>query len=221
MMRGLLKRWWPALFGSALAFGATAALAISPEDQESLRKDCIRPYVWGGFETRDGVYEAAETHLGEPDLKDTEIAWIKTEIEREWSEKKKAEASWPATTDFDRLDAVFKALDSSGILALHYAGNTQDEAHSDAGQTWQDRGGSQSGLRGFVFYHSQDVEHVLADGQLYIGFGIFEGADGKAIEIARIAGEALAAAGFKVTMPADEGQRILVTGIDWKKRSPN
>jgi hypothetical protein len=221
MMRDFLKRWFPALFGSAAILGASAALAISPEDQASLRKDCIRPHIWGGFETRHGVYEAAETFLGEPELADADKAWIKAEIERQWVEKKKAEASWPATTDFDRLDAVFKALDSHGILALHYAGNTQDEAHSDAGQTWHDRGGSKSGLRGFVFYHSQDVEHVLADGQLYIGFGLFEGADGKAIEIARIAGVALAAAGFKVTMPADEGQRILVTGIDWKKRSPN
>ena len=59
MIRDLLENWAPALFGSAVVLGASAALAISPEDQASLRKDCIRPYVWGGFETRDGVYEAA------------------------------------------------------------------------------------------------------------------------------------------------------------------
>lgn len=220
-MFNILKRYLSTLFGAAVLAGATAALALSPEDQVSLLKDCIHPFVWGGFETREGVYETATTHLGEPELADADINWIKGEIEREWSEKKKAEASWPATTDYDRLDTVFKALDKSGILSLHNAGNTQSDAHSDAGQAWHDRGGAKSGLRGFVFYHGQDVEHVLADGQLYIGFGLFEGSDAKPIDIARQAGDALAAAGFKVTVPADESQRILITGIDWKKRSPD
>jgi hypothetical protein len=219
-MVGKLKRVMQILLGTAVLSGATAALALSPEDQESLRKDCIRPYVWGGFETRDGVYEAAETHLDEPELTDADKAWIKAEIEREWADKKKAEETWPEKTDFDRLDAVFQALDKSGILALHNAGNTQSDSRSDAAQAWHERGEEKSGLRGFIFYHSQDVEHVLQDGQLHIGFGVFKSGDVKLIEIARVASEALTKAGFRVTMPSNEDERILVTGIDWKKRSP-
>lgn len=221
MIRDFLKRWCPALFGSAVVFGATAAMAISPEDQASLRKDCIRPFVWGGFENREGVYEAAETFLGEPHLNDADKAWIKTEIEREWSEKQKAEASWPATTDFDRLDAVFQALDKSGILALHNAGNTQSDARSDAGQAWHDRGGPKSDIRGFIFYHGQDVERVIGDGQLYIGYGVVTGTKEQAVEIARESSDALSKAGFAVTAPSNADERILITGIDWKKRSPD
>ena len=131
-----LKRWFSALFGAAVLSGATAALALSPEDQDSLRKDCIHPFVWGGFETREGVYEAAETFLGEPELTDADKAWIKAEIERQWAEKNKAEATWPEKTDFDRLDAAFQALDKSGILALHNAGNTQSDSHR-AVQPWR------------------------------------------------------------------------------------
>jgi hypothetical protein len=220
MISRLIRRL-AALFGTAVLCGAIAAMAITPEDQDSLRKDCIHPFVWGGFETRDGVYEAAETHLGEPEITDADKAWIKAEIEREWAEKKKAEATWPEKTDFDKLDAVFQALDKSGILALHNAGNTQSDARSDAGQAWHDRGEEKSGLRGFIFYHSQDVEHVLQDGQLCIGFGVFKSGDVKLIEIARVASEALRKAGFRVTMPSNEDERILVTGIDWKKRSPD
>jgi hypothetical protein len=215
-----LKQWLSALFGAAVLNGASAALAISLEDQDSLRKDCIHPYVWGGFETREGVYEAAETFLGEPELTDADKAWIKAEIERQWAEKKKAEATWPEKTDFDRLAAVFLALDKSGILALHNAGNTQSDARSDAGDAWYARGGLKSGLRGFIFYHGQDLERVIDDGQLYIGYGVVEGSKEQAVEIARQAVEALAKAGFSVTVPPNADQRILITGIDWKKRSP-
>ncbi len=220
MIGAFLKRWFPALFGSAVVLGASAALAISPEDQLSLKRDCIRPHVWGGFETRDGLYEAAETFLGEPELTDADKAWIKTEIERQWAEKKKAEATWLEKTDFDRLDAVFQALDKSGILALHNAGNTQSDARGDAGQAWHDRGGLKSGLRGFIFYHGQDLERVIDDGQLYIGYGVVEGSKEQAVEIAREASTALSKAGFAVAVPPNADERILVTGIDWKKRSP-
>ncbi len=220
-MAGKFKRIMQMLLGAAVLGPASAVLAIPPDDQASLRKDCIRPHVWGGFETREGVYEAAETHLGEPELTDADKAWIKTEIEREWAEKKKAEATWPENTDFDRLDAVFQALDKSGILALHNAGNTQSDARSDAGEAWHSRGGPKSGIRGFVFYHGQDLERVINDGQLYIGYGVVEGSKAQAVAIAQEASKALAESGFTVTVPPNADERILITGIDWKKRSPD
>jgi hypothetical protein len=64
------------------------------------------------------------------------------------------------------------------------------------------------------------LRNLLQDGQLYIGFGVFESAAGKPIEIARATVEALARAGFNVTIPPNEDERILISGIDWKKRSP-
>jgi hypothetical protein len=216
----LRRNWIAALFGAAALGTASTAIALSPEDQDSLRTLCIRPLVWGGFETRDEIYEAAHTYLGEPKLKPAEIKWIKTEIARQWSEKKTAEATWPTRTDFDRLDDVFKALGSVGILALHNAGNSQSDAHGDAGQVWHDRGGRISGLHGYIYYHGQDLERVVSDGQLYIGFGVFESAQMAPIEVARQAGAALKKAGFTVATPVDDKERISITGIDWKKRSP-
>jgi hypothetical protein len=216
----LFRKILATLFGAAALGAVGTALALSPEDQASLRTDCIRPLVWGGFETRDEIYEAAHTHLGEPKLKPAEVKWIRAEIARQWSEKKKAEAAWPTRTDFDRLDDAFKALDAKGVLALHNAGNTQSDAHGDAGQVWHDRGGRASGLHGYIYYHGQDLERVVADGQLYIGFGVFEGAHIAPIEIARIAADALKATGFTIVVPADDKERIYITGIDWKKRSP-
>jgi hypothetical protein len=152
-----IRTWLAALIGLTSVTTATAAAPLTPEDKTSLTVDCIRPLVWGGFDRRDDIIEAAQTLLGEPLLSPTDSAWIENEIDRHIAEKRKAEATWPATTDWDRLDSVFKNLRSAGILALHNAGNTQ----SDAGEEWHRLGGPKSGLKGFIFYHGLDVEGVV------------------------------------------------------------
>jgi hypothetical protein len=203
-----------------LLLGIPAAMALSSDDQRSLRDDCIRTLVWGGFDDREQIFEAAETHLGEPELKPDEIAWITAEIGRQWTEKRTAEASWPAKTDWDRLDAVFSALDDGGIIALHDAGNTQSDSISDASEIWHDRGGENSKIAGFVYYHGQDVERVLETGELYIGYGAFGGDPAASLAVAQRAAAALSAAGFNVVTPTDAKQRILIKGITWQKCSP-
>lgn len=200
---------------------AAQAAGLSLEDQQSLEKDFIRPLVWGGFEARDGLYEAATTYLGEPELKPDEVAWIQAAVERVWQEKKTAEASWPAETDWDRLATVFSSLEGQGILALHNAGATQSDAMSDAAQMRDEQGGLQSKLSGYIFYHEQDVMRVVEDGELYIGFGVFEGSSLTTMQLVSKVVDALSKAGFNVVAPSNADTRILLKGIDWKKRSPD
>ena len=61
---------------------------------------------------------------------------------------------------------------------------------------------------------------MLADGSLYLAFGSFlpegAGAHAIALEICKCLSEA----GFAVTTPIDAETRILITGLDWRKRSP-
>jgi hypothetical protein len=207
-----------ALLGLA-SVPAAAGPGISREDREDISV-LITQLVWGGFDTRDDIRDAAIYQTQPPVQSPADLAWIDMQIAQEWSKKRTAEATWPTRTDFDRLDDAFKALDAKGVLALHNAGNTQSDAHGDAGQVWHDRGGRASGLHGYIYYHGQDLERVVADGQLYIGFGVFEGAQTAPIEIARIAADTLKATGFTVVVPSDDKERISITGIDWKKRSP-
>lgn len=131
--------------------------------------------------------------------------------------KRKAEAGWPAVTDWDRLARAFDALEASDILALHNAGMTTSDAHGDA---WDliSRDPANS-WRGFAFYHGQDVERAVAGGSLFIGFdAVAKGAEAK-----RAIGEVIVAAlkteGFAPMWSGDPEVRIEVGDITWQKRT--
>lgn len=131
--------------------------------------------------------------------------------------KRKAEASWPPETDWDRLARAFDALEASGILALHNAGMTMSDAHGDA---WHLIGGDPPGTwRGFAFYHGQDLERVLKGDALTIGFeAVAEGAEAKRAIGAEIVA-ALEAESLAPGWNGDPEIRIDVPGITWQKRT--
>lgn len=176
--------------------------------------------VWGGFADNNDIREAAHDFLHPHVLTSADHRWIDDEIARAWEAKLAAETHWPNETTFDRLDAVFEALDRQGIIALHHAGMTQSDGASDAAELWHQRGAENSGLKGFAFYHSQDVDTVLAIRVLHLGFGTFPCGGADDIEIAAAVVAALSAAGFSVVAPETAATRIQITDLDWTKRSP-
>ena len=136
---------------------------------------------------------------------------------REFEAKMTAEADWPARTDWDRLDDVFRHLQSDRILALHNAGHTTSDAHGDAWDLIQRDGPSD--WDGFCYYHGQDVERAVDGMPLFLGFdAVKEGADAKVAVGSRVAG-ALRDAGFSVEWNGDPETRMSVTDLDWKKRT--
>lgn len=217
-----IRTWLAALVSLSSITSAPAIAAapgISPEDRADI-SECITRLVWGGFDTKDDICDAAIYQTQPPVQAHADLQWIDSQIDAEWSKKRAAEASWPARTDWDRLDDVFKALRTQGILALHNAGNTQSDARDDASEEWHRLGGPKSSLNGFVFYHGQDVGSVISDGELYIGFSTFPEGTVPALELVQQTALELKKAGFKVTAPPNVDTRILITGVDWKKRSP-
>ena len=218
-----IRIWLTALLGLASITSTPAVIAagsgITAEDRADISAVITR-LVWGGFDTKDDIRDAAIYQTQPPVQSKADLKWLDSHIEAEWSKKRAAEATWPARTDFDRLDDVFKVLRADGLLALHNAGNTQSDARDDASEEWHRLGGAKSGLKGFIFYHGQDVERVIADGDLYIGFSTLPDSTVTALAIAQLTASALKKAGFKVTAPPDVHTRILMSGIDWKKRSP-
>jgi hypothetical protein len=208
-----------AAIGFASPHALAAANGITTEDRANI-SDVIARLVWSGFSSKDDIRDAA-IYEPQPSLQSPEdLEWLDKQIEVELAKKRSAEAKWQSHTDFDRLNDVFKILRSAGILALHNAGNTQSDAEGDAREEWNNLGGPESGLKGFVFYHSQDVERVVESGDLYIGFSTFPGSAISALELAQQTALELQRAGFTVTVPSKVDMRILVTGVDWKKRSP-
>ena len=190
--------------------GAPASgLTLTATEQKSISTR-IHELVWGGFDPRAELLETAHDYENPRTWTADDDAWVTDEVDRQLAGKFAAEATWPKVTDWDRLDAAFKQIEARKILALHNAGNTQSDAMSDASEIWHGRGAKNSDLRGYIFYHGQDVDSVVATGQLHIGYGAFD--DDKktshqmAVEVCGI----LTAAGFNVVVPPNAGTRIRV-----------
>lgn len=217
-----MKKWIAKILGSTGTAAQPASLEPPITDDEKTELSAlIHLRVTGGFDVKADIRENAFDYLHPRQWSAGDRAWIEGEIDRQWSAKLREQQNWPRVTDFDRLDRVFEDLRTQRLIALHCAGNTQSDGWDDARQFWDEAGGPQSDIDGAIFYHGQDVEHVVQDGSLYLAFGRLPNATRSAIDIATQVVAALKNAGFDAKMPADESQRILITGLKWQKRSPD
>ncbi|WP_285713793.1 DUF6891 domain-containing protein [Erythrobacter oryzae] len=185
-------------------------------DDLAYHREHVSGLIAGGFFNEDDL----ETYLADmafdPDAA-PHAAAVRDHARAAMAAKRAAEAGWPAVTDWDRLARAFDALEADHILALHNAGVTTSDAHSDA---WDLIGRDPPGTwRGFAFYHGQDVERAVAGGALFMGFdAVEEGAEAKrAIGAAIVA--ALTAQGFAPNWNGDPETRLDVPGIVWHKRT--
>jgi hypothetical protein len=191
-------------------------------------RESIYTHVWGGFYDQSEVEEMILETLREEqeflidddatenDTIDEEA--IKSMIQVEFARKQAAEQTWPKQTDCDRLDQVFNTLNTIGILALQNAGYTQSDGLDDIAQLYAEAGGEQSSIRGYCFYHGQDLERAVQSEGLYLTFGHVDDTDEGKVEIGRSIEQALIQADFLVTWDGSGRSRIFLPNIDWKKR---
>ena len=172
----------------------------------------IRTWVWSGFYSPEEVDEFIDDIL-EPDADE---AMLRAAVLPEFEKKAAAEASWPARTDCDRLDDAFAELNAAGIIALHNAGYTMSDGHEDVGEELHRRG--RNGIRGYCFYHGQDLERAVAGEGLTLAFGDLDAEDDQKVVIGREVKQALERAGLSVKWNGDPGTRIEVCKLDWKRR---
>ena len=172
--------------------------------------------VWSGFFNEADLAEHLADLAYDPDAKGI-AQEIESHARAEIAKKREAEKAWPATTDCDRLDAAFQALEDQQILALHNAGYTTQDAASDA---WEILNREPKGAwDGYCYYHGQDVERAVQSFPLFIGFDAV--ADNQ--EAKRAIGERvtanLRAADFEVDWNGDPETRMSITNLDWKRRT--
>ena len=181
-------------------------------DTDNYILERIRIWVWSGFYSPDEVDQGIDDILEE----DADEAMLRAAVAPEFAKKAAAEASWPNTTDCDRLDQAFDELNRSGIIALHNAGYTQSDGFSDCVEVYHQRG--KRGIRGYCFYHGQDVERAV-DGQgLTIAYGDLDDDDTKSAEIGREVKASLERHGLAVEWNGDSKVRLELPSIDWKRR---
>lgn len=191
-------------------------MPIAPQALEA-----IRVRVWSGFDDRDRIEDLALDLVDEDDRVSFDA--LMAHAEREFARKAEAEATWPAETDWDRLDRAFAALDAGGIIALHDEGISRDEGLDGAVRARVVRPGEADG---FCLYQRPDVEAALRGDGLSIGYGAFSdpaapraGAEAATAAIGRRVEAALRDAGFTVAWNGDPGERLLVKPFAWRRRT--
>jgi uncharacterized protein DUF6891 len=186
-----------------------------PLNPETLRD--IDALVRGGFEERNRIIEIlceemyAPGELNQADV----VAAVDAALAVLAQEKK----TWPATTDCDRLDDVFAALNARGIIALQNAGHTQSDGYDDVRQSYDERLDRDTVI-GYCFYHWQDLDRAVHGAGLYLAFGPLDAKkeETEGPRIGAVIVEELARAGFAASWNGTFDQRIFIPAIDWKRR---
>ncbi|KAF1688212.1 ATP-dependent DNA ligase [Pseudoxanthomonas broegbernensis] len=116
---------------------------------------------------------------------------------------------WKATKA--RIEAVFEALRGAGMVALHEAGNTQEDGFADCAQAGAASGGLAPGIDGFCWYTRQDRARARRNGVLPLAFwGAPEGGEPDMRRVGRRIVDAFRAAGFTVDWDGSSATRPLL-----------
>jgi hypothetical protein len=174
--------------------------------------NAIKSWVWSGFYSPDEV----DSMIDDIMENDADEAMLRAAVVPEFDRKAVAEASWPDITDCDRLNQAFEALNSRGVIALHNAGYTMSDGISDVAEVLHERG--RNGIKGYCFYHGQDLERAVAGGGLTIAFGDLDNDQTKKTEVGRSVRDLLQAFGFAVEWNGDPETRLNIPTLDWKRR---
>jgi hypothetical protein len=176
--------------------------------------ECIRTWVWSGFYSPDDVQEM----IGDVLEEDADERMLRVAVGPEFARKAVAEAGWPKRTDCDRLDAAFAELEAVGIIALQNAGYTMSDGISDVSERLAAR--DRAKVRGYCFYHGQDLERAVAGDGLTLAFGDLDDDPAEKRAVGELVAAVFRKGGFEVDWNGDPDKRIHVPKIDWKRRSP-
>ncbi len=183
-------------------------------------RQAVRRYVRSGFYDAERVAEMVGEEF---EVDDGDAAALRAVIDAAFATKRAEERSWPAETDCDRLDRAFASLAAARIIALQNAGYTQSDGWEEVVDAYRAAGGRKSHSDGYCFYHGQDLDRAVEDGELYLAFGDIAsgGSDtAKGAEVGRRIKQALEAAGLTVKWDGTMKTRLLVTGMNWQRRGP-
>jgi hypothetical protein len=175
----------------------------------------VRNAVWSGFYTQEEVAEMLTDWI-EDDEGDPDEAALGVALQKEFADKKAAEATWPRVTDCDRLDRAFADLRAKGIIALQNAGYTMSDGLYDVGEALAQVG--RKGIRGYCFYHGQDLERALDRMGLMLAFGSLDDEPTRKIEVGQTVQAALQEVGLVVEWKGDPESRLQLPLLDWKRR---
>ncbi len=174
--------------------------------------DAIKKKVWSGFYDASGIHQLIDDILEV----NADEKMLRAAVGLEFKEKAAAEQSWPIETDCDRLDRAFETLNAQGIIAVHHAGYTMSDGITEVSEELQQRGCE--GIKGYCFYHGQDLEHALNGRGLMLAFGDLNDDKSANAEIGSIVQAVVESHGLTTQWNGDSETRVAIPNIDWKRR---
>jgi len=189
---------------------------LTPQDINDLR-DFIRVQVAAGYAPLAVIVEEAVDAFSDSLPADAVRQAATSLADAALAEHLAEQATWPETTDCDRLDAAFAALEAAGIVARQHftccgaCGATQilDEMDRVA------KDGRP--VRGYTFFHIQDTEHAVDGDGLFLSYGAPDGNRESAIAIGHEVVAALREQGLEPNWNGRHSYRIGLP-IVWRRR---
>jgi hypothetical protein len=217
-----------ALVIGAIGYGVVGSVRLRPQTTQngnttgvkrmiSETREEISVLVRSGFYGKQRLMEIFCEEMYEPgELREDEVS---AEIDAAMSQLEKEMAGWPPITDCDRLDSVFQALNAQGIISLQNAGNTQSDGYDDCYEIYE-ASPNKNGIKGYCYYHGQDLERAVRGKGLLVSFGPVnpEEEETKGSEVGRAIQTELEKAGFKVIWKGTFADRISIPNLVWQKR---
>lgn len=187
-------------------------------ENEKYLYDRIKISVKSGFVSFDDIIdETLEAIDDEGWGNEIPEEWVRETTQRKFDQNMEESKLWQHPTPTEQLHAVFDKLCENKIIALHNAGYETSDAVYDAQELWKEL--EDAGVKpiGYCYYHGQDLERVIEDGLLCVGFyGEKEKNEKEAIQIGNKVASLLKEAGFVIEWNGTAKQRITIVDFNWQ-----
>jgi hypothetical protein len=170
-----------------------------------------------GFESAHEMVENAREWAYEKYERDDLMPEIKRLTAEALAAHQAEQARWGPTTDCDRLDAAFAALNAEGIVAKQDFSCCNNCGFAEIWDEVEEAEKRQS-VEGYVFYHLQATERAIKTGQLLMAYGCIED-DPEAFQRVgiKIVAE-LRRFALNASWGGTAGHPIVVEDIVWRRR---
>jgi hypothetical protein len=127
------------------------------------------------------------------------------------------QAGWGPTTDCDRLDEAFAALNAQGIVARQDFSCCNNCGFTEIWDEIEEAEKRQP-VRGYVFYHLQCTEWALQTGQLPMAYGCIEEDPEEFQRVGDAVVSELRRVGLDASWGGTDHHPIMVKGLVWRRR---
>jgi hypothetical protein len=180
-------------------------------------REFIAYRVREGFESAHEIVENAHDWAYDKYERDDLLPEIKRLTAEALAAHQTEQTGWGPTTDCDRLDEAFAALNAQGIVARQDFSCCNNCGFTEIWEEVEESEKRQP-VEGYVFYHLQCTERAIKTGQLLMAYGCVE-EDPEALQ--RVCNKIVAGlrrVGLNASWGGTAGHPIVVDGMTWRRR---